>query len=348
MKKLLIAILLLLLGGGGYLLLRDSGVGSQDSGVLTLYGNIDVRLVNLSFEVSGRIASMPVAEGATVSAGDMLALLDERRLILARNAAQAQFDAQRAELDKLIAGTRAEEIEKLRADLEAARVEAANAKRRAQRSKELAGRKLTSPQDYEDAQAQAEASEARASAAKAALDLALAGFRVEEIAAARARLVALESELAAAEVDLGDAVLEAPESGIVQNRILEPGDMASPERPLYTIALTEPVWARVYLAEPDLGRVGQGQPARVSTDSFPGKHYDGWIGYISPSAEFTPKSVQTTELRADLVYQARVYVCNPAGELRQGMPVTVTIDLTEPAPSDPGCGPNDSKGQADD
>ncbi len=101
--------------------------------------------------------------------------------------------------------------------------------------------------------------------------------------------------------------------------------------------MTEPLWARVYLAETDLGRVQPGRRAKVFSDSFPGKAYAAWVGYIAPSAEFTPKTVQTAELRADLVYQARVFVCNSEGELRQGMPVTVSIALDADSVAAPGC-----------
>jgi HlyD family secretion protein len=349
MKKILIPIVVLALAVGGYLLYRVEHAPGDDSDRLTLYGNIDVRLVNLAFEVSGRIQTMPVSEGARVETGQVLAGLDARRLALAREVASAEVEAQRAELDKLISGPRREEIEKLRADVEAARTEAANAKRHAERTKGMADRKMVSPQEYDNARTESEAAEARAEAARAALDLALAGSRAEDIARARATLAALEGALDEADLNLAYATLLAPGPGVVQNRILEPGDMASPDRPVYTIALNEPLWARVYLAEPDLGRVRQGQPAQVFSDSFPGRSYSGWVGYISPSAEFTPKTVQTTELRADLVYQARIYVCNPAGELRQGMPVTVEIDLTRESMASPGCVPGsdaDSTGPA--
>ncbi len=339
MKRFLIPLLVLALGGVGYLVYRVRVGGAADPGLLTLYGNIDVRVVSLAFEVSGRIAELPVTEGSRVVPGQVVARLDDRRLILARNAASARVDAQRAELDKRISGTRPEEIAKLRADLEAARAQTLNAARHAERTREMRSRKLASPQEFDDATTAAKAAEAQANAVQAALDLGLAGSRAEDIGAAAAQLAALQADLAEAELNLRYATLVAPAGGLVQNRILEVGDLASPERPVYTIAITEPLWARVYLAEPELGRVKQGQPARVRSDSFPGKSYAGWLGYIAPGAEFTPKSVQTTELRVDLVYQARVYVCDPAGELRQGMPVTVEMDLTA-APADlPGCGP---------
>jgi HlyD family secretion protein len=338
----LIAVLLLILAGavGAYFFVNATD--SKDQNRLTLYGNIDRRIVNLAFDAQGRIETLLVSEGARVESGQLLAVLDNRQAALERDTAEARVEAQRATLAKLIAGTRAEEIEKLRADLRAAETEAQNAARRAARSRDLAERKLASPQDYDDARTAAEAAEAHAEAARAALDLALAGTRDEEIASARAQLAALESDLALSEVRLGYTRLHSPAAGVVQNRILEPGDMAAPDRPAYTLALTEPLWARVYVAEPDLGRVRQGQPAQVHSDSYPDRSYPGWIGYIAPSAEFTPKTVQTTELREDLVYQARVFVCDPRDELRLGMPVTVTLDLTEAPLADPGCGASGS------
>ena len=336
--KLRLAILgLVLVAALAYLFGLKRSADESHTERRRLYGHIDVRQVDLAFEVSGRIASMPVSEGASVARGETLARLDTRRPTLARAMAEAQVEAQRAELRKLLAGARPEEIAKLRADLEAAQTEALNARHHAERSKELAARKLISPQDYDDARSTAEAAEARAGAVQASLDLALAGTRAEDIDAARAHLLALEAESNAAAIDLEDTTLKSPADGIIQNRLLEPGDMASPQKPVLTLTLTEPLWARVYLAEPDLGRVAPGQPAAVFSDGFPGRAYHGWVGYIAPNSEFTPKTVQTTELRTDLVYQARVFVCNPRGELRQGMPVTVEIDLSAAPLAAPGC-----------
>jgi HlyD family secretion protein len=105
--------------------------------------------------------------------------------------------------------------------------------------------------------------------------------------------------------------------------------MAFPETPVYTLALTNPVWVRAYVSEPDLGKIKLGMSAEVSTDSYPGKVYKGWVGFISPTAEFTPKSVETTEERTKLVYQVRIYVCNSQNELRLGMPATVVIPLNQ-------------------
>ena len=148
--------------------------------------------------------------------------------------------------------------------------------------------------------------------------------------AARHQYKAARAAVALARHNLGYTKLYAPSDGIVEDRILEPGDTASPATPVYTIALTNPLWVRAYVPETDLGKVALGMRATVTTDSFPGREYRGWVGYLSPTAEFTPQTVESPELRTRLVYQLRVYVCNPGGELRLGMPATVTIDLSQP------------------
>ncbi|MFO7986143.1 MAG: efflux RND transporter periplasmic adaptor subunit, partial [Desulfatiglandaceae bacterium] len=131
---------------------------------------------------------------------------------------------------------------------------------------------------------------------------------------------------------LSDTHLYAPAPGIIRDRILEPGDMAFPQVPVFTLALTDPLWVRAYVPEPSLGKIAPGMHAEVTTDSYPGKIYPGWIGFISPTAEFTPKNVETPDLRTRLVYEVRIYICNPQGELRLGMPATVSIPLDQPRP----------------
>jgi HlyD family secretion protein len=161
------------------------------------------------------------------------------------------------------------------------------------------------------------------------------GPRKEDIAAGKAKLQAYEADLALARRELADARLYAPTNGVIRDRILEPGDMASPQKPVFTLALDDPLWVRAYVAETDLGKIRLGMKAEVTTDSYPGKRYDAWIGFISPTAEFTPKSVETAEVRTKLVYQVRAFVRNPEGELRLGMPAVVTIPLNS-TPSEAG------------
>jgi HlyD family secretion protein len=121
--------------------------------------------------------------------------------------------------------------------------------------------------------------------------------------------------------------LRAPADVTVRNRVMEPGEMASPQRPVVVLAVTDPKWVRAYVAETDLGKVHPGAVAWITVDSFPERRFEGWIGFISPVAEFTPKPVQTEELRTSLVYEVRVFVKDPRGDLRLGMPASVHLDL---------------------
>jgi membrane fusion protein PltH len=134
------------------------------------------------------------------------------------------------------------------------------------------------------------------------------------------------------EQQLADTKLIAPTDGIVRTRLLEPGEMASPQRPVLDVAILTPKWVRAYVAEKDLGKVHPKMSAAVAVDSFPGRRFEGWVGFISPVAEFTPKAVQTEELRTSLVYEVRVFVNDPADELRLGMPATVYLLTTPAAP----------------
>jgi HlyD family secretion protein len=184
----------------------------------------------------------------------------------------------------------------------------------------------------DDAKAALEVARENLKMAEESLELVIAGPRKEEIMKAMADLEAKEASLAFAGQELADTKLYAPANGIVQDRILEPGDMAFPATPVVTIAIDNPLWIRAYVPETQLGKIVPGMQAEISTDSFPGKTYKGWVGFISPTAEFTPKSVETAELRTRLVYQVRVYVCDSENELRLGMPATVAILLDQPVP----------------
>lgn len=327
-KTALILPLLLLAGGmAAYLLLTRPGQEApQDH--LTLYGNIDLREVKLSFNGSEHVETLLVQEGDQVIAGQLLATLHSERLQASRNRAAAQVEAQRQLLAALQAGSRPEEIAQAQAQLAAAEADLHAAELTFKRTQSLATRKLAAEETADEARARRDASRAKVDQARASLALIKAGPRMEDIAAAAATLHALEAELQLATQQLQDAELKAPAAGVIRERILEPGDFATPQTPVFTLALTDPVWVRAYVPETQLGQVRPGMHATIRSDSFPDKTYAGWVGYLSPTAEFTPKTVETTELRTRLVYRLRVYACNPNDELRLGMPVTVQLDLT--------------------
>ena len=297
---------------------------------LRLFGNVDNREIRLAFHDPGRIQEIFVQEGSAVQVGALVAQLDPKRYESAVAEARARVTAQQEALSLLLSGSRDEEISEAQARVHGAEATLKDATQAFSRAQALAANEYVPRQKVDAAEAALQNARANLDAAQQRLTLAIKGPRDEEIAAARAKLEQSRAALQLAEQQLADTSLRAPANGIVQNRILEPGDMAFPQTPVLTLALTDPVWVRAYVSEPDLGKITPGMQVDVQTDSFPDKTYPGWIGYISPTAEFTPKRIETTELRSKLVYQVRAYVCNPENELHLGMPATVDVLLDAP------------------
>jgi len=336
MKPIRFVILVLLVGGvAAALWFRGHREPMATEQRLRLYGNVDIRQVQLAFNANERIAALLVEEGDRVKAGQVLARLDTRRLEPKASSRAAQVQAQREVVARLEAGNRPEEIRKAKADLEAARADLEHAELTYKRVTDLTTQGVDTQQRQDDARAALNVAKAREAAARETCDLMVLGPRKEDLAAAKASLLAYEADLALAQRELADAQLCAPTNGVIRNRILEPGDMASPQKPVFAFALDDPVWVRAYVPETDLGKIRPGMKAEVITDTFPGKTYSGWIGFVSPTAEFTPKTVETTEVRAKLVYEARVFVSNPQGELRLGMPAEVIVPLDQSQASAP-------------
>lgn len=332
MKKRIIRIVLVLviLAGAGFGIRQwREGKAVLVTDELVLHGNSDMRQVELAFNNSERIESILVEEGDSVSKGQLLATLETKRIQMSLDRAEAEAEAQAQVVAAMETGTRPQEIERLRAEVKAAEIQAANALKNAERLEPLAKDNLTPRQQADDARAAADGAAAKLRALKESLDLAIAGPREEDIRSAQSRLAALGAARDLARQRLEDARLYAPTNGVIRNRVLEPGDMASPQRPVFTLALTDPIWVRAYVTEPDLGKIRPGMKAAVTTDSYPGKSWSGWVGFISPTAEFTPKYVQVPEVRTHLVYQVRIWVCDPDHKFRLGMPASVTIPLNQ-------------------
>lgn len=293
---------------------------------IVLYGNVDIRQVQLAFDGNQRINFLGVKEGDYVKKGQLVATMDTSLLRPLVQQDQALVAAQRQVVARLVAGSRPQEIARDRAELAAAVATAQNAQIHLARLRRLIKQEDITKQALDDAIAIARTDAAKVHAAAETLKLSILGPRQEDIRAAQATLRADEAQLSLAQRNLAESKLYAPCDAVVEDRILEVGDMASPGSPVFTLALMNPVWVRVYMPETDLGKIHEGMKAIVRTDSYH-KNYVGWIGYISSAAEFTPKSIETPQLRTSLVYQMRVYVNNPDDQLRLGMPATVVIPL---------------------
>ena len=325
MKRRIIAALVLvaLAAGGGYAWLSPQFAPAADAG-LTLYGNVDIREVDLGFRVAGRLQAMHFEEGDAVAAGQLLAELDAQPLQEVLAVAEAGVLQAQAQLDRLNSGSRPQEVQQARARVAEAEAALENAELELARQQGLFDDGLNSRHALDAALARRDQSAARLRASQEALGLAVEGFRQEDIAAARAALGAALARRDQAKTQVQDAQLLAPSPGVILTRALEPGAILKVGSPVYTLSLTETLYVRAYVSEASLGRVVPGTAVRVRTDSTE-RAFSGQVGFVSPRAEFTPKTVETPELRTDLVYRLRIVVADPDPSLRQGMPVTVEV-----------------------
>ncbi len=266
---LIVILLIIMISLGLYFYFRSN----RKDNSLVLYGNVDVRQVDLGFRVSGRVILMPFQEGDFVSAGVLMGVLDKQ-----------PYDDQ---------------VKQAQANIESAKTNLINADKVLQRRKDLVGSGSVSIEDLDNALASRDAYAANLKQSQAALGVAM--------------------------TNLMDTEVFAPSQGTILTRIREPGSVVKESDPIYTLSLTSPVWIRAFVSEPQLGEIYPGMLADVFTDAENGKVYHGHIGFISPVAEFTPKTVETTQLRSDLVYRLRIIADNPDEYLKQGMPVTVRL-----------------------
>jgi HlyD family secretion protein len=276
LRKLFIFILLILLAlAAAYYFLYWQK--KNESNTITLFGNVDVRQVNLGFRVSGLLTEIYFEEGDFVPAGSLVGILDKQPYL--------------------------DEAKREKANVESIRASLKNADILLKRRTELIGDGSVSQEDLDNARSNQLVLQANLSSAEAALNVAIQNLSFTE------------------SYNLTD--------GIILSRIREPGSVVEPGNPIYSVSIISPVWIRAFVPEPYLGIVYPGMPAEIHTDTKGGPVYKGHVGFISPVAEFTPKTVETTQLRTDLVYRLRIYADNPDKGLRQGMPVTVILKKNE-------------------
>ncbi|OTG80319.1 HlyD family efflux transporter periplasmic adaptor subunit [Acinetobacter sp. ANC 4648] len=329
MKKLVIAgIVIIILLIAGFFIWQYYKKESSDN-VLTLYGNIDIRQVSLAFSEVGRIQYLNVQEGDQVKKDQILGQLDTTVLQFQAAQAKAQVDVQQQIILEQKIGARPEEITQARAQLNSAEASLLKAQEDYSRlqilDKNTEGKAL-SKQELDLVKSNQRASEAAVKERKANLDLILKGARKEDRNAAVAQYNALKANLELLEYRVAQGILRSPVDAIVRARLQEPGDMTNPQNAVYTLALISPKWARIYPDESDLGRIQMGMQAQVYNDTKPDQPISGKVGYISSVAEFTPKTVQTDELRTHLVYEVRVYLNDSVDQLKMGQPITVKIN----------------------
>jgi HlyD family secretion protein len=300
---------------------------SPTDGPLVLQGNVEVRQVNLAFKVAGRIVTLAVDEGATVIAGQKLASLEKIYFEDTLRQVRAQREQAAANLAKMEAGNRPEEIAQAEANVIYREALLLNAQQTRDRADALLKTASGTQKTYDDAIAGQRQADAQLNSARQALRLMKAGFRQEDIEAARGQLAEKDAAVLVAKRQVTDADLIAPSPGIVLSRVRETGAIVNAGETVFVLSLNSPVWVRTYVSEPDLGRIRPGMEVELRSDTPGAKLIKGRIGFISTSAEFTPKTVETRELRTALVYRVRILADDPDGMLRQGMPMTVTAAI---------------------
>lgn len=316
-KRTLLFALVVLAGAGAAALywLSRHGVAS---GELMVSGNIEAHQSLVSFkDVTSRIVELPFDEGQWVAKGQLIARVDDSNY------------KQQVAVDEAAVLVQQQQLASARQNLLAAQHTVANdeadlAEKNVdyQRYLELWKENATSTQSRDLAE-----TAMKQSAASLKHDQAMVGVAEENIAAAAAAVKNAQETLRLAKITLGYTVLSAPFSGVIVVRQTELGEVTQPGTPVVTLADLDHVWLRAYISETDLGRIRWGQDATVITDTYPGKKYPGRISFISSSAEFTPKSVETHQERVTLVYRIKIDVDNPNHELKPGMPADALIEF---------------------
>ena len=324
-KKFAIIGILIVIAIAVFLVSRLSN--RKEEGVIVLSGNVEVTEANIGFKLSGRVIELLVDEGYKVKKNDILARLDNAELasIVLQNRASLQEALTR--LEELRAGSRAQEIEQATANVSSAEAELIKAKKDYERYEALFRNDAISAQQMDAAKKTYEVTVSQHKKALETLSLVKEGPRKEEITVAEHRVQQARAALATSEERLKDTTIYSPFPSVVLRKNIELGETVAPGIPVFTIGDLENPWIKVYVKEDRLGHVKLGQKAKVTTDSYPGKAYEGTVTFISSEAEFTPKIVQTQEERVKLVFGVKVSVKNSNDELKPGMPADVRILL---------------------
>ena len=334
-RRLPILILLAAAIAGGVYVYPRFTRKTEPRNQLTLSGNIEAHESLVSFKVPGRVVDLPVEEGQRVEPGALLAHLDDADYMQKVRINEAAVNVRESNLALLLAGTRRQEVSASEQTMLNAQADLAEKKIDDDRAHRLFSRDELSAQDRDLADTALKRAEATFQAAQQRYNEAVEGTRKEDIAIARANVGEADADLGLSRVNLDYTTLRAPSAGVITVREAELGEVVNPGTPVVTLADLDHIWLRAYIAETDLGRMRWGQEATITTDTYPGKQYRGHVSFISSSAEFTPKSVQTFKERITLVYRIKIDIENPNHELKPGMPADASIDIAAAKPNTP-------------
>ncbi len=309
----------ILAGSYWYFSFNDTSAG------IALSGNIEVDDIDISFEVPGKVASVPVEEGESVKKGEVVARLEKKDYKREVELKKAKLQAAKAHLKELQNGTRKEKIKQAEAALDSALADFKSAKDDYERFGNLHEEEVISGREFEKYKTRYLKAKSAVKNAREHLNLLKIGPRREKIDAAKAKYREAKTALKLAKNKLEDTVLRAPVDGRILSDNIQEGEYVHPGTPVMTLGNLRQIWLRVYLPETELGKVKYGQPAEITTDTYSNKTYAGKVIFISSEAEFTPKQVHTPKERVKLVYRIKIAVENKNLELKPGMPADAVI-----------------------
>lgn len=323
---ILVGAIVLLIGGVAakqyrYALREWIGL-TRKSNFLTVSGNIEAHQSVVSFKtVQSRIIELPFDEGQWVKAGALLAKANSSDYAQQVKIAAASLSVQQRQhsVSKQNLEAAGRTVVSDEADLEIKQLEF-------NRAQTLMTKGSGTVQARDLARAAL-----KEFVAALDRDKALLAAAERNVSLAEANVQSAEATLGMARIVLGYTTLSAPFDGVILVRQAELGEIAVPGAPIVTLADLDHIWLRAYINETDIGKVRYGRPATVTTDTYPGKLYPGRISFISSSAEFTPKTVETHAERVSLVYRIKIDIDNPMHELVLGMPADARIELLPPS-----------------
>lgn len=307
---------------GLVILAACSGNGGDD---IEAVGTVEIREHDVAAMTAARVVQLLVDEGATVDAGDTVAVLSVSTLAADIEQRRASVATAQAALREAQAGPRSAEIERAEADLRAAEAEADRAARDLVRIQALTESGALAQQQLDAARTLATTTANRRESLRETLRLLRQGTRPERIAGARAEVETARAALAAAQATRSDLVLLSPVRGIVLGRHAEVGEVVPAGTPVLTIGESAKPWVRVYVSPSDAASLTVGERAVATLDDVPDREFPGRVASVATKAEFTPRVALTENERADLLFAVKVELQDSTGTLKAGLPVTVRI-----------------------
>jgi len=333
-KRIVIIVFIILFVTVG--LLVYFGQKNNQQKELSYSGTIETTQAKLSFQVPGRVAQVNIQEGQSVTKDQIIAELDRAEFESRYDQAKANLDrAQKAkhQLETVLdisKRTLPTEVARATANVTSVQDTLKDAEKNYKRFEELFGKGVVTEKERDTMKLAYEVAKSKLTESESILKLAQGNLTKidaagQDIETANAQINANKAALNQASIQLSYTQLKSPMDGVVTSRNIEPGETVNAGREVITISDLSRVDLKIFVDETEIGKVKPNQKVEVKVDTFPGKIYTGYVSFISPEGEFTPKIIQTKKERVKLVYLVKVSIVNPSFELKSGMPADALL-----------------------